>query len=228
MRTVRSLLAAFAFAASHALAAPFAVQVGETRIALDAPPGYADTTFTGSPRLQELAEMLTSASNKILLFAISDADLRRFTVGDTPDFRRYMMVVTPKGLERERTTPATFQRAIDDSMRELGTPAPRDANWTTYLTSQNPAVAVLLEELRKEPGLFSYLQGTRLQPQQKRSLFGPEEKPQFLLSSNTLMLVRGKTLQLSVFSQFDAPVDAEWIRAITLRWVEDLQRLNNR
>jgi hypothetical protein len=31
-----------------------------------------------------------------------------------------------------------------------------------------------------------------------------------------------------VFSQFDAPVDAEWIRAITLRWVEDLQRLNNR
>src|SRR4029450_8217966 len=57
---------------SGALAAPFAVQVGEARIGVDAPPGFADTTFTGSPRLQELAEALTSPSNRILLFAISD------------------------------------------------------------------------------------------------------------------------------------------------------------
>src|SRR6185503_15734025 len=35
-------------------AAPFAVQVGEARLALDAPPGFADTTNMGSPRLQEL------------------------------------------------------------------------------------------------------------------------------------------------------------------------------
>ena len=47
------------------------MQVGESRIGLDAPPGFADTAFTGSPRLQELAESLTSASNRILLFAIS-------------------------------------------------------------------------------------------------------------------------------------------------------------
>ena len=81
-------------------AAPFAINVGDARIVLDAPAGYADTTFTGSPRLQELAESLTPASNRVLMFAISDGDLRRFTVGDPPDFRRYMIVVTPNGMER--------------------------------------------------------------------------------------------------------------------------------
>ena len=35
-----------------AAAAPFAVQVGDTRLGLDAPPGFADTTSMGAPRLQ--------------------------------------------------------------------------------------------------------------------------------------------------------------------------------
>src|SRR5437764_679613 len=108
--------------AGSAGAAPFAVQLGDTRLGFDAPPGFSDTSFTGSPRLQELAEALTSASNRILLFAISDADLRRFTQGDTPDLRRYMLAVTPKGLERERVTPAAFKVYVSDSLVELGTP----------------------------------------------------------------------------------------------------------
>ncbi|MGQ0656048.1 MAG: hypothetical protein ACT4P4_27970 [Betaproteobacteria bacterium] len=225
---MRPLLVALVLFASPAGAVPFAVQVGEARIALDSPPGYADTTFTGSPRLQELAEMLTSPSNRILLFAISDGDLRRFTQGDTPEFRRYMVAVTPRNLERERTNATTFQRVVDDALRELGTPAPAGSDPADYLAQQQPGIAVMLTELRKEPGLVSFLQGTRLPPTRRPSLFGPEEKPQFLLTSNSLLLMRGKTLQLTVHTQFDSPADAEWIRAITLRWIEDLQRLNHR
>jgi hypothetical protein len=84
---MRSLLMMVLVCASTALAAPFAVQVGEARLGLDAPPGFADTQFTGSPRLQELGESLTSASNRVLLFALSDADLRRFTLGDQLELR---------------------------------------------------------------------------------------------------------------------------------------------
>src|SRR5512145_2057 len=111
-------LAAFLLSASSAVSAPFAVQVGESRIGLDAPPGFADTAFTGSPRLQELAESLTSASNRILLFAISDLDLRRFMVGDPPEFRRYMLAVTPKGMEREHVTQGSFNVLVSDSLRD--------------------------------------------------------------------------------------------------------------
>src|SRR3954469_10643223 len=89
----------------HCAAAPFAVQLGDTRLGLDAPPGFSDTGFTGSPRRQELAESLTSASNKILLFALSDADVRRFGQGDPPEAKRYMIVVTPKGMEHQRIAP---------------------------------------------------------------------------------------------------------------------------
>src|SRR5258706_11167041 len=99
------VLAALLFpAALNCAAAPFAVQVGDVRLGMDAPPGFADTGFTGSPRLQELAETLTSASNRILMFAISDADLRRFTVGDAIEAKRYMIAVTPRPLQRDRLT----------------------------------------------------------------------------------------------------------------------------
>ena len=199
------------------------MQVGETRIGLDAPPGFADTTFTGSPRLQELAESLTSASNRILMFAITDGDLRKFTVGDPPEFRRYMLVVTPKGMERDRVNAQSFGFFVGDALRELGESAPAEKSYTEYLDAQPPGKASLLAELRREPQLVSVLQGTRLVAQGRS-----REKPQYVLSTTTLMLLRGKALNLSVFGAYDSAPDLDWIRSITLRWIEELQRLNAR
>ncbi len=196
--------------ADTALAAPFVVQVGETRIGLDAPPGFADTAFTGSPRLQELAESLGSASDRILLFAISDADLRKFMSGDPPEFRRFMTAVTPKALERERLNREAFNAFVEKSFAQ-------------YLDSQAPGKANLLAELRRDPEVVSLLLGTRVPPQGRSP-----EKSQYLLSTSTLVLLRGKALNLSVFGGYDSPADLDWIRAITVRWIEDLQRLNNR
>ena len=183
-------------------AAPFAVQVGEARIALDAPPGFADSSFTGSPRLQELAESQTSPSNKILMFAISDGDLRRFMTGDTPEFRRYMLVVTPKAMERDRMTPAAFKALVDNAAH----------------AAQGPDTA----ELRKDPEVFSVQVRTQVPPARRGG------EPQMVLSTRTLMLVRGKTLDLTVLAVHESPADSEWIRGVTARWIEELQRLNAR
>ena len=215
------LLAAFLLVGS-AVAAPFAIQLGDTRLGLDAPPGFADTGFTGSPRLQELAESLTSASNRILLFAISDADLRRFTLGDAPELRRYMIAVTPKGLERERVSPAAFGAFVRDSLAALGGP-PAAGDLQKYLDAQPPGKTSLLAELRREPDVVSVLQGTRA-PAQRRS----SEAPQYALSTTTLMLLRGKALNLSVYTLYENAADLDWVRATTARWVDDIARLNNR
>jgi hypothetical protein len=205
------------FVTGAACAAPFAVQVGESRIGLDAPPGFADTGFTGSPRLQELAESLTSASNRILLFAISDLDLRRFMVGDPPEFRRYMLAVTPRAMERERVTQSSFNFLVADALRELGAAAPPGEALESFLEGQPPGRAALLAELRREPGVVSVLQGARLPAR---------GKTQYLLSTTTLMLIRGKALNLAVYSGYDSPADLDWIRSITARWIDELQRLN--
>jgi hypothetical protein len=217
------LLAAF-LSVGSAIAAPFAVQVGEAKIGLDAPPGFADTGFTGSPRLLELAETLTSASNRILLFAISDADLRRFMVGDTPEFRRYMLAVTPKGLERDRVSAGAFAGFVAESLRELGVPAAH-SDYPKYLDSQPQGKASLLAGLRKDPDVVSVLQGSRLPSPGGRF---QQEKPQYLLSTTTLMLVRGKALSLAVYTGYNSPADLDWIRSITARWIEELRRLNSR
>src|SRR6185436_9075313 len=123
-RGVRTVAFLAAFLIQSAMAAPFAVQLGDARVALDAPPGFSDVQMTGSPRLLELAEALTSASNRILLFALEDADVRRFNVGDNPVLRRYVIAVTPKGLESARVNLAAFQRLAAESLRELGSAPP--------------------------------------------------------------------------------------------------------
>ena len=202
-------------------AAPFAVQVGEARIGLDAPSGFADTQFTGSPRLQELGESLTSASNRILLFALSDADLRRFMVGDQIELRRYMIAVTPRSMERDRVGEAAFKQLTGESMLGLGTP-PAEKDLLKYLDSRQTGAVSLLQELRKDPDVVSILQGARSKGG------GFFERSKYMLSSTTWMLVRGKALSLSVYTQYDDPADLEWIRLTTARWIDELKRLNSR
>lgn len=219
-----SLLAAVSL---HGAAAPFAVTVGDSRIALDAPPGFADTAFTGSPRLQELAETLTSASNRILLFAVSDADLRRFMAGDVMDARRYMIAVTPRVMERERITSTAFAALAADLVREMGSAPPPGTEPRKHLDA-NPGAPVLLSELRREPETVTVLQGTRLPAPPRSSVFAEERPPQYVLSTTSLVLLRGKALSLTVHALYDSPADLDWIRSATLRWVDELRRLNAR
>lgn len=195
--------------------------LGETRMGLDAPPGFADTTPTGSPRLLELGESLTSASNRVLLFAVSDADLRRFAVGDQLDLRRYMAVVTPRALERERVSDAAFRALVGDALQAAG-PLPTDKDYLKYLETKPVGAISVLAELRKDTDVVSLLYGVRAKGG------GWFEKPTYALTTTTLMLLRGKALSLSVYSLYEDPADVEWIRLVTARWIDDLKRLNSR
>jgi hypothetical protein len=206
---------------SSAVAAPFAVQVGEARIGLDAPPGFADTSFTGSPRLQELGESLTSASNRVLLFAITDADLRRFTLGDALELRRYMIAVTPRATERERMTQSTFKAYAAESLRGLG-PLPPPGDYRKHLESLPAGTVSMLAQLRDDPDAVTLLQGARSRPAR---FF---ESSTYQLSSISIILLRGKPLTLSVYTQYDDAADIEWIRVTTARWIDELKRLNAR
>lgn len=203
-----------------AWAAPFAVRLGTERIALDTPPGFADTLDLASPRLQELAEALTSASNRILLFALTDADLRRFTLGDTPELRRYLLVATPRAMERDRVNPEQFRAFVAESLRGLGNPA-EPADLRKHLDALPQGQAGLLWELRRSPDAVSVLQGTRVPTK-------PNAKPVYLLSTTTLLLMRGKALSVSAFTGYYDDADPDWLGAVTLRWVDELLRLNSR
>ena len=219
MRLFGLLLAAFS---SAAFAAPFAVQVGEMKLGLDAPSGFADVQATGSPRLLELGEQLTSATNKILLFALEDADVRRFNVGDSPELRRYAIIVTPRDLQTARVTAAGFRSLVTDAMRDLGSPPDPKLALRAYLDAE-PRRPKLIAELRKDQDVVSIMQGARL-PDPPKS----KAEPRYLLNSVSFMLVRGKALNLALYTLHNGPDDVEWLRAATLRWIEELQQLNLR
>jgi len=204
----------------NCVAAPFAVRLGTERVALDTPPGFADSLELASPRLQEAAEALTSASNRILVFALTDADLRSFTRGDSPEMRRYLLVATPRAMQGDRLGAGEFRAYVADALRGLGNPA-EPADIRKQLDAQPQGRATLLWELRRAPDAVSILEGTRLPMK-------PDAKPHYLLSTTTLLLLRGKAISVSAFTVLRDDADADWLRAATERWVDDLLRLNAR
>ncbi len=202
-----------------ALAAPFAVQVGEARLALDAPAGFSDSQFTGSPRLVEIAESLTTASNRILLFALEDEDLKRFMVGDPIALRRSVLAVTPRAMQQDSLSLGGFRTYAAASLPEV---ARQSGDLIRYLDSQPHGSANPIGVLRSEPEVASVLIGTRLPPARE------DAPPRYMISSRTLLLLRGKALDLSVLSRYESPADLEWVRTATGLWIEQLRRLNSR
>jgi hypothetical protein len=218
---MRAALAALLIAlVTPAWAAPFAVRLGAERMVLDAPPGFADTMELASPRLLELAQSLTSASNRILLFALTDADLRLFSVGDTPVLHRYLLLATPRALERDGIGLRQFRDFAAESLRSLGAAA-QPADIRAFLNAQPVGRANVLRELRRAPLAVSLLVGTRLPPR-----FG--DTPEYLLFTNTQLLLRGKVLSVSVYSGLRDAADLSWLLDMTRRWTDELQRLNAR
>lgn len=214
---ILSLLAALSL---NCAAAPFAVHLGETRMVLDAPPGFADTLDLASPRLRELAESLTSASNRILLFALTDADLRLFSRGDAPALHRYLLLATPRALQRDSVGLSQFRDFAAEAARALGEAAqPEDLK--AFLAAQAVGRPILLRVLRREPLAVSLLMGSRLPPR-----YG--DTPQYLLFTTTQLLLRGKVLTVAVYSGYDDAADAAWLLDMTQRWSGELQRLNAR
>ena len=220
MRILAVLLAALSL---HCAAAPYTVRLGIEKIVLDAPPGFTDTTEFASPRLQDLSETLTAASNRILVFALSDSDVRKFTLGEQLDARRYMIAVTPKGLEHQRLSPAQLTAYITDSVQNLGKPVVAP-DLIRYLKEQPIGRASLLAELKRESAIVSVLQATRL-PDIPGKRFFDSDTPQYLVFTTTIFVVRGKAIQLAVYSLYDTPADIDWLKLTTERWVDDLQRL---
>ena len=208
-------------------AAPYTVRLGMERIALDALTGFSDTTDLASPRLQDLAQTLTSPSNRVLLFALTDGDLQRFTQGDQLDKkRRYMMAVTPKALERERVSPDVFKAFVVESQRNMGKPE-EVKDLPKFLESRPIGMATLLAELRRDAQAITLMQATRLQSLPGRT-FIDRDTPQYLLFTTTFMLVRGKALILTVYTLFDDAADMDWLKLASQRWADELQRLNSR
>ena len=225
VRTLASLIAVLLCALPPlCAAAPFTVRLGIERIVLDTPPGFTDTNELASPRLQALSETLTPASNRILLFALSDGDVRNFTQGEKLDARRYMIAVTPRGLEQNRVSPDQFAALVADSLQGLGKPV-ENPDLIKFLETQPIGKLHLLAELKREPAAVSVLQATRI-PDKPAATFWESDKPQYLCSTTTLFLVRGKALQLAVFTHYEGAADIDWLKIITQRWQDELIRLN--
>jgi hypothetical protein len=150
--------------------------------------------------------------------------MRRFQLGDKLEVRRFVLVATPRALEQQRVTPQQFSVFVNDYLGGLGKPA-EFTDLVKYLESQPIGRTSLLGELRKDPTVVSVLQATRLEPLPGYRFY-ERSKPQYLVYTTSMLIVRGKALQMSMFSLGENTADVEWMRAATKTWADELQRLN--
>ena len=202
-------------------AVPFVVQLGVDRLVLDTPAGFADTVGLGSPRLNELAESSAGPSVRVLLFGLTDADVRRFMTGDPPDLKRYVVAGTAREYERQRATPEDFTMFVADALRGLGEAPPAGSDLHKLLRAAPAGKPVLLELLRRDASGVSFLRGSRLADPKRR-----DDDPLLVLVSTSLVLVRGRPLNLSITIALEDPADIAWLQLTTRRWLEQIQRLN--
>ena len=79
----------------------------------------------------------------------------------------------------------------------------------------------MLAVLRNDARMLSIMRGNM------RPLQGAwREKPVLRLNTITLVLIGGRAFYVSAFSAYDGPADLAWIKTVTERWIEDLERLN--
>jgi len=133
-----------------------------------------------------------------------------------------MIAVTPKELEREHVGAQRFAELAAAALREAGERPPPDKGFAEYFDQQPAGKPSLLAELRSDAEVVSVLAGARVPPQPRA------QKQQYALSTTTLLHLRGKVLSLSVYGAYESAADLDWIRGITLRWIDDIRRFNSR
>ena len=213
--------------ASPAWAAPFALQVGDLRLGLDAAGRLRRLPLlTGSPRLIELAESLTAASNRILVFALTDADMRRFNGGDAPELRQRLLVVTPRALEHQRTSGRRVrrQRARDAAL----------ARQTSRPKATSPEVPRDAPARQRRRASASCAGSRRSWLSCAAFACRPSRRPVQLLQAVAVRRSRAPPCSCCAANRCSSPsspatrakADLEWIRATTLRWIDELRRLN--
>lgn len=150
--------------------------------------------------------------------------MRRFNSGDAPELKQYLLVVTPKSLEFERMSAATFDRYVAEGRKGMGTPIEGDL--TKILEARPPRELVLAAELPREPDAMAVIRAQRVPPAEAGGMFSSPKPSQYVLSSTAVVLLRGKPLTLTVTTGYERKADLDWLRETTQRWIEELRRLN--
>jgi len=126
---------------------------------------------------------------------------------------------------KARVDSARFAAIVGDSMRDIG-PAAGGDDYIKHLDTLPEGTQSLLAELRRDAEAVSVLQGARLLV--RATKFWESDKWRYIVSTHTMFLLRGKVLQLVIYSSYEGKQDLDWIRSTTQRWLEDLVRLNRR
>jgi len=185
----------------------------------DAPASFADTGFTGSRacRARRIAHLGVEPHPCCLQFptpTCAASRSRRSRVQALHDRR------DPEGAGARARQPRAL--GVLFAIRWRRSRPARRGGGAKYLV-QPPGKTSLLAELRRSPTWSRCCRAPRA-PAQRRSSEAPST-----LSTATLMLLRGKALNLSVYTLYESAADLDWVARDPPRaWIDEIARPNNR
>ncbi len=237
-----------ALMASIALVAPFhasaetppaavTTTIGDAQIALPILPGFAAPSATPKTFVDMMARALP-ATNRLVAIMLRDDFMAKVQAGDvsTP-LSRYMGVQTFPAYEQTGMTPALFEQVktlfrtqsaqlLEKAKATAATGTDRLSQDVAKLTGDDSTSirtgdGSLVGVFDEQPNSISI---AALQTVSATTHAGSLQVRQVMALSS--VLIHGKVLVVSVYSNYEAPADIDWAEGQVRTWVRRLNELN--
>ncbi len=212
------------------------VSVNETTINIPTPAGFYEIKRDENPR--DFSVHYNNALPKYTLRTIFRHEKhKRPFVGEYPEARTYILVMTDKLAEPYKLTASDFkevhtalqsgyldsQEYRDDLDNHiLQSKDKLNRQYSTTIDYQNEAM-IPLGVFLKTPtslGIAAY--------QAAKIGFTPEKTTllEQVIGTN-LVLIKGKLLTIYVYTSYKSKADVEWVKSFSKQWIEQIQKLNS-
>ncbi len=196
------------------------LKVGKASVVLPPPAGFEEVSRT-APQLAQMGRQMTAQSNRFVALYMPAGFVERLQRGEMADLNRYMSVQTIRATEKMVYEGSAIAELFSTVRREM----------TTSLTTQNfdqggvavqrqGAAGAIFDET---PYSISAIHTVNF-----NATVGGENRAGQMVTATTFAIIKGKVLNIVVFTPYTSPRDLQWAKDTTTAWVRDIAQVNER
>ncbi len=212
------------------------VTIGEQEVFILPPVEFVDPAVA-APELVEIGKKMVAPTNRLLAIYIPTQELKNHLAGKEIDLNRYSMLQTSNAAQKLVMSQHFFD-AIKQTVKDQSSSQTAEmvAKAQTHVNSAAASIGKIIDDKTfaikindfKSMGLFNETP-TSISTVGSSNVFsraGGEAESTPIVYASTVVLVKGKALFLYTYSGYRTSADLQWVKDVSTRWADEIQRSN--
>lgn len=196
------------------------LKVGKASIVLPPPTGFEEVSRT-APQLARMGRQMTAQSNRFIALYMPEGFVDRLKRGETADLNRYMSVQTIRATENMVYEGSAIAELFSTVRREMTTSlAQQDFNQGGVAVQRQGAAGAIFDET---PYSISAIHTVNFNAE-----VGGQNRAGQMVTATTFAVIKGKVLNIVVFTPYTSQRDVQWAKDTTTAWVRNMAHVNER